>query len=235
MIVLNIIMIQLIFTSSYKNIYRMLRRNNLSISQFSMLSKDEDFSHQIISEKVIFPTEKQKAWRKIIRKEIKMPNGKKFDFDILSQGNPSVLVFTWNTLSNSTTLIKEYQPGSNEVLYGTVAGMYEISKHDSPLQCAQYELEEEAKLRAEKWIPLLNSEISIPFDKYSDNRFYPYLALNPTIVSNPRPLDDEEFIKIESSISKAQLLDIIYAGKMNVASSFAVLLALRKLEELSLL
>jgi hypothetical protein len=213
----------------------MIRTNNLSISQFSMVSKDEYFSHQIISEKVIFPTEKQKAWRKIIRKEIKMPNGKKFDFDILSQGNPSVLVFTWDTLSNSTTLIKEYQPGSNEVLYGTVAGMYEISKHDSPLQCAQYELEEEAKLRAEKWIPLLKSEdISIPFDKYSDNRFYPYLAINPTIVSNPRPLDDEEFIKIEPFISKAQLLDIIYAGKMNVASSFAVLLALRKLEELSL-
>lgn len=57
------------------------------------------------------------------------------------------------------------------MMYGTVAGMFEIDKHEDPLQCAQYELEEEAHLETKNWIPLLRtSHTSIPFDKYSDNR-----------------------------------------------------------------
>ena len=164
-----------------------------------------------------------------------MPNERVFQFDVLSQGNPSVVVFVFDTKRKTTTLLKEYQPGPDQVLYGTVAGMYEFSngKHANALQCAQYELEEEAKLRCERWIPLLHSEqTSIPFDKYSDNRFYLFLALDCQSVEDPKERDDGEFIDIEHGVSKERLLDIIKRGKMNVASSFCVLLGIRKLMEL---
>jgi hypothetical protein len=48
-------------------------------------------------------------------------------------------------------------------------------------------------------------------------------------------LDEAEYIVIENSVSYPKLLDIIRSGKMNVASSFAALLALQKLKEDNLL
>lgn len=173
--------------------------------------------------------------RKIVRRDVEMPDKKVFQFDILSQGNPSVVVFTFDTERKTTTLLKEYQPGPNQLLYGTVAGMYECGngKHATALQCAQYELEEEARLRSERWIPLLNDEhTSIPFDKYSDNRFYLFLALDCKSVENPRERDEGEFIDVEHGVSKERLLDIINHGQMNVASSFCILLGMQKLSEM---
>lgn len=191
----------------------------------------DDFEYSLIRERVVFPTGSEKAWRKVVRREVCLPNDKIVEFDIITQGSPSIVVFIWDTASKTTTLIREYQPGSNQVLYGTVAGMYEPHKHDSPLQCAQYELEEEAQLSSDTWIPLLaSSDTSIPFDKYSDNRFYPYLVLDCKTVKNPKPLDDTEFIKIKPSISHSELMEIISTGSINIASSFAILLGLKRLE-----
>ncbi len=62
-------------------------------------------------------------------------------------------------------------------MYGTVAGMYEKRKHLSPLEAAQFELEEEA-LRTSEWYPLLSGDdnnTTAPLDKYSTNRFHAYL------------------------------------------------------------
>ena len=163
-----------------------------------------------------------------------MPNKNVVDFDILSQGCPSVVVFIWDTKKKSCNLIREYHPGTNEFLYGTVAGMYEPQKHKSPLQCAQYELEEETQLYSNTWIPLLeNINTSIPFDKYSDNRFYPFLALDCETVANPRKMDENEFIVKVENVSHQRLLEIISKGQINVASTFAILLGLKRLEILS--
>ena len=44
-------------------------------------------------------------------------------------------------------------------------------------------------------IPLLKtSKESKPFDKYSDNRFYTYLALDCTTVKSPRAMDDDKLL-----------------------------------------
>ncbi|CAN0534828.1 unnamed protein product, partial [Scytosiphon promiscuus] len=64
---------------------------------------------------------------------------------------PSVVVLVWHTDSKTLTLINEFAPGREEVSYGVVAGMYEKNKHDSPLQAAKYELEEEAHLLGGTW------------------------------------------------------------------------------------
>ena len=75
----------------------------------------------------------------------------------MTQGAPSVLVVPWCTESRTTTLLREWQPGTDRVLWGVVAGMVEEeagygshsaatgTKHSGPLQAAQYELDEEAR------------------------------------------------------------------------------------------
>jgi hypothetical protein len=63
-----------------------------------------------------------------------------------------IQVFPWDSKTKTTTLLREYQPGPNAVLYGTVAGMFEKDKHQDPLECAQFELEEEAHLETTQWV-----------------------------------------------------------------------------------
>lgn len=176
------------------------------------------------------------GWRKVVRKNVSMPNGKQVSFDINYQGNPSVAVFNWDTTTKTCTLIREYHPGIEEIYYGTVAGIYEKGKkHPTALIAAQYELEEEAHLRTsdENWFPLLIDEsMSTPMEKYSDNRLYCYLALNCHVVDHPKPMDDEEYIEIHRGITYKQLTDLLYSGKLNLPSSFTVMMGLKKLQDL---
>lgn len=176
-----------------------------------------------------------RGYRNILRRDYQLPNGKSATYDILTQRHLSVVVFVWNSTSSTTTLIREYHPGPEQFLYGTVAGMYESSKHSSPLEASQHELEEEAHLQTQNWIPLLDSQdTSMSFDKYSTNRFFPYLALDCTAVANPRSMDDEELITVEHGVPYARVMELISSGQMNVVSSYAILLGVRKLRELGI-
>lgn len=175
------------------------------------------------------------GYRNILRREYQLPNGKSATYDILTQRHLSVVVFVWNSTSSTTTLIREYHPGAEQFLYGTVAGMYESSKHSSPLEASQHELEEEAHLQTEQWIPLLDTvDTSMSFDKYSTNRFFPYLALDCTAVTNPRPMDDEELITVQHNVPYKRMMELVTAGQMNVVSSYAILLGVRKLREMGI-
>ena len=120
--------------------------------------------------------------------------------------------------------------------FGTVAGMFETSKHSTPQECASMELEEEAHLRAssERWIPLLENGKTMSFEKYSDNTFSAFLVLDPEIVSNPKKLDDEEFIIIEKGISHKEIMRLIRDCQINVVSSYALMLAFAKLDEMGI-
>jgi hypothetical protein len=196
-----------------------------------------------------------KGWRTVVRKNVTNPSGKTVSFDITSQGNPSVVVFNWCSKTNTTTLIQEYHPGIEKVMFGTVAGnintlssfsvfyqqllllgVYEVDKkHSSALEAAQFELEEEAHLKTsnEKWFPLLEDETySTSVEKYSDNRLYMYLALDCDEVTNPKPMDDEEFITIHRGVTYKELMHLLNTGQLNLPSSFTVLMGLRKLQEL---
>ncbi len=108
-------------------------------------------------------------------------------------------------------------------------------KHSSALEAAQFELEEEAHLKTsnEKWFPLLEDETySTSVEKYSDNRLYMYLALDCDEVTNPKPMDDEEFITIHRGVTYKELMHLLNTGQLNLPSSFTVLMGLRKLQEL---
>jgi hypothetical protein len=120
-------------------------------------------------------------------------------------------------------------------MFGAVAGMFEEKKHESPLICAKCELEEEAQLSSNVWIPLLNNETTdVPFEKYSDNKFHPFLVLDCVPVEKPRPMDDDEYIVVHRNIPYDHLMDLILSGKMNVISSYTALLAIRKLTEMGI-
>jgi hypothetical protein len=111
--------------------------------------------------------------------------------------------------------------------------MYEENKHKDPLECCKFELEEEAHLESTTWIPLLHDESStVSLDKYSDNKFYAYLAIDCKKVNSPRPIDEEEYIKIKPNITYGQLMKLISSGQMNVLSSYASLMAIKKLTDL---
>ena len=166
------------------------------------------------------------GYRKVIKRTVEFPDGNPKTFDIIASSAPSVLVFPWNNVTKTATLIREYQPGSNSVKFGIVAGAME-SKHQSVLQCAQHELNEEAHLESDVWIPLLNPDCSVCSSKYSQNKFYPYLALNCTSVENPLPLDDEEWITIRPNVTVNELDELLDSGEMNTSSAYVVMLALR--------
>jgi hypothetical protein len=185
----------------------------------------------IVGRKVVY-----NGWRKVLQKEVIMPNKKSVLFDVVTtNGMPAIAVFVWDKESCTATILQEYHPGPERMMYGVVAGCFESHKHSSPLECAAAELEEEAHLKTSTLIPLLHDgDTTVPFEKYSDNRFYPYLALDCQPVANPKPLDDEEYIVIHKNVGYKQLMEMISDGRFNVISSYTILMAIRKLKELGL-
>ena len=203
-------------------------QNFLTRSVGSIVSKDQSVT--TLDEQIVF-----QGYRNIVRRKVILPNGQNATYDLLTQKHASVVVFTWDTLTSTTTLVNEYHPGPNKFISGTVAGMYEIDKHASPLESAMFELEEEAKLVSDKWYPLLDtSDTSMPFDKYSTNRFYPYLAIDCKHIDNGKDLDEQEYIIIERNVTYSKLMSLLHSGQMNVVSTYAILLGLRKLNELGI-
>lgn len=183
-----------------------------------------------LSESVVF-----RGYRNVISRQVELPNGQNATYELITQRHASVVVFTWDTATSTTTLVNEYHPGPNKFISGTVAGMYEVNKHTSPLESAMFELEEEAKLVSDRWYSLLDTaDTSMPFDKYSTNRFYPYLAIDCKHIENGKELDENEYIIIERNVTYPKLMELLHSGNMNVVSTYAILLGLRKLHDLGI-
>jgi hypothetical protein len=206
--------------------------NNATTVQRSLFEGNESntFKVEHLSEKVMF-----EGYRNIVQRDVQLPNGKNVSYDILDNKFPSVVVFVWDSKTSTSVLLKEYHPGPKRFLMGVVAGAYESKKHSSALEAAQFELEEEAQLQTDTWIPLLASGSSmIPLDKYSTNEFYPYLAMDCTPVTSPRLMDEEEYITVEHNVTYTRLMSLIQDGEVNLISSFTILLALKKLKEMKI-
>ncbi|CAB1120151.1 unnamed protein product [Ectocarpus sp. CCAP 1310/34] len=174
-----------------------------------------------------------KGWRSILRRKIRGPQGKIRSYDVITQEHPSVLVFTWDTQTNTTTILKEYYPGMNRLMYGVVGGNYEADKHTSALQAAACELEEEAHLHEGTWYALMKDERTVAgAGKYSTQVFHSYLVVDPVVKGTPRGLDDGEFIEYIRGVSLEEVRAMIHSGDMSVTSGFAALMAIEKLREL---
>lgn len=232
------LMTMLLGIFSYKLSYAASRVRLSSFLFQSMLSSTTNGS----SDSLLDPPVKKlsdvvaySGYRNIVQRVIELPNGQNATFDIVHQKHLSVTVFIWDSASCTSTLIREYHPGPEVYLFGSVAGMYEFSKHESALQAAQFELAEEAQLQTNQWHPLLaDTDAKMPLDKYSNNQFMPFLALDCTQVSLFRPLDDEEHITIHPNITYPMIIEMIQSGRMNVVSTYTILMGIQKLLELGL-
>ncbi|OEU08442.1 hypothetical protein FRACYDRAFT_229133 [Fragilariopsis cylindrus CCMP1102] len=183
---------------------------------------------EIIDEKTVYS-----GWRTIVQRKVRMRNNKVVDFDLVGvkTGDSAVLIFAWDTKSKTATLIREYMPASNRILWGLAAGLVE-EKHDNHNTelAARHELEEECHLKNGKWIPLLHQPTAM--DKYSTTTIQCYLVLDPEKEDNPKALDEEEDIEIIPGVTIPEILRWVNNGEMNLVGGFGCLLAIEKLREL---
>jgi ADP-ribose pyrophosphatase YjhB (NUDIX family) len=182
---------------------------------------------EIIDEKIVYS-----GWRTILQRKVRMRNGKVVDFDLVGvkTGEGAVLVFAWDTKSKTATVIREYMPASNRILWGLAAGLIEEKHgHDTEL-AARHELEEECHLKGGQWIPLLTQPAAM--DKYATTVIQCYLVIDPEPETNPKPLDDEEDIEIISGVTIPEILSYVKDGEMNLVGGYGSLLAIEKLREL---
>ena len=179
------------------------------------------------------------------------------DFDIVDQrGLGAVIIFAYNTKTKTVTLLREYNPGCHEVLFGPAAGLVESKHEDASItdnntsendiddddsekkywkKAAEWELEEECHLKGGKWIEL---GVETAMDKYVVTKVKPFLVLDAKTISESsdrRPLDLEEEIEIIDGITIEEIWDIICTGQMNLVGGWACMLAIHKLEELGLI
>ena len=71
----------------------------------------------VLSQKMVYD-----GWRKVMKKEIEFPNKRKVIFDVLTN-LPAVSVFAWDRRTATATLIQEYHPGVERLMYGVIAGV----------------------------------------------------------------------------------------------------------------
>ncbi|KAF8822084.1 hydrolase, NUDIX family protein [Cardiosporidium cionae] len=175
-----------------------------------------------------------KGWMSVKKREIVYPTGDTFLFDIMD-GHVAVLVMPWNSQNKTFTILEEYCPGPNKILYSVVAGIFE-AKHSSISDCARFEAEEEAFLRGGRLIPLLKDEnTSLQGSKYSTQTFLPFLLIDGYITQNALPQDENELLQPVSDVSPQDLFTIIQNGQMTGTGVMLSLLSiemLRKMQQL---
>lgn len=150
-------------------------------------------------------------------------------------GAGAVIIFAWNSVSKTATLVREYNPGNHKVMAGLAAGIVETdpNKHGSDFDlAARHELEEECHLSGGKWYRLLDNDTTLAMDKYCSTGIAIYLVIDAVKVDNPRPLDEEEDIEILEGVPIDEIMKMINRGDFNLVGCCATLLALEKLREL---
>eukprot|EP00537_Pseudo-nitzschia_pungens_P011471 CAMPEP_0172392224 /NCGR_PEP_ID=MMETSP1061-20121228/8419_1 /TAXON_ID=37318 /ORGANISM="Pseudo-nitzschia pungens, Strain cf. pungens" /LENGTH=287 /DNA_ID=CAMNT_0013123021 /DNA_START=81 /DNA_END=940 /DNA_ORIENTATION=+ len=184
-------------------------------------NNDSGGSFEILGEETVYH-----GWRTVLRRTVRMRNGRVVDFDLVGQttGEAAVLVFAWDTRTKTATLIKEYMPASHRVLWGLAAGLVEDKKHGRDTEvAARHELEEECHLTGgREWIPLLTKPAAM--DKYATTTIQCYLVIDPEHEEDPKPLDDEEDIEIVAGVTIPEILEHIQNGEMNLVGAYGSLL-----------
>ncbi|CAM9373993.1 unnamed protein product, partial [Heterosigma akashiwo] len=92
-----------------------------SSSEVEEGSQVDESSFKILAERVAYS-----RWRKIIERDVELPNGTQCSFDIVHNDlEGSIVVFAWDTRAQTATLVREFQPGPMRLLHGVAAGMSE--------------------------------------------------------------------------------------------------------------
>ncbi|GKZ01212.1 hypothetical protein MPSEU_001072500 [Mayamaea pseudoterrestris] len=212
------------------------------------ISTNNDFA--IISDRVIHD-----GWRKLVRRTVTLPSSLQVEFEIVGQRgtDQAVLVFVWHSRTKTVTLIREYMPALHKRVLGLAAGMVEDSKHatqdarhdaslhgsssncdkDRSLTAAEYELEEECRMKGGTWYRVTEHDSAM--DKYCTTRLGVYLVIDPepVAVEHALPRDEtEEGMEVVTGTTIPELMELIASGQLTVVGGWASLLAIHKLREL---
>lgn len=189
--------------------------------------KDEGEKFEIVSDKVVF-----RRFETIWERRVRYPNGEVMSFDVMGTEKSdftNVIVFPFDCVTRTVTMLREYSPGSHAMKYGFVGGMFEKDKHDSPEDAARAELSEEAHLKATQLIPLTKSSVSA--DKYNRNHNHFFLALNCVPDENPKTGDHDEFIRIHGRFELSRVREMLDEGCFNTVFSLLAMLAIDELRK----
>ncbi|KAI8987732.1 hypothetical protein BDF20DRAFT_910293 [Mycotypha africana] len=168
-------------------------------------------------------------------------DGRIIQWDIVGHDSPYptfVVVFTYNTKTKTTCLLKEYVQGTNEIKYTCVAGSYDRRKHRYIEETVEHELSEEARLKGGTYINLLpktHSPDGISELKWGKNRFIPFLCLDPVKDDTPMARDAEEYMEVVHDVAVDELRNIITRAEMMLPSVQTSWMALEYLKEQNLL
>ncbi len=126
------------------------------------------------------------GWRKIIRKEFELPNGRRADYDIV--GAVHYVTVAALTEDEEFILVRQYRPGPEQLMISFPEGA--IDPGEQPEETARRELLEETGYLAGE-VTFLKECLS----SYTNQRQYCLLATGcrPTGLQQ---LDDDEFIEV---------------------------------------
>ncbi|KAG2196475.1 hypothetical protein INT46_001040 [Mucor plumbeus] len=165
--------------------------------------------------KVVSEEIQHKRYISVWNRTTEFDDGRVIQWDVVGHNTPYptfCVVFTFDTKTKTTCILKEYAQGTNEIKYTCVAGSYDRKKHASITQAAQHELSEEALLTGGQWINLLPSDYTsdgISELKWGKNRFIPFLCLDPIKDKNPMARDAEEYIEVVHDVTMDELKKFI--------------------------
>mmetsp|Transcript_10184 Transcript_10184/g.31147 ORF Transcript_10184/g.31147 Transcript_10184/m.31147 type:complete len:253 (+) Transcript_10184:88-846(+) len=192
------------------------------------LSKHMD-GYEMLNETVVY-----NRYANVYDRVIKYPDGQSFSFDVWGRNWKKnsfavVIIVPFNAEERTVTLVKEYNVAHHKFVYGFPTGMVDPEKHRSPLDAARQELDEEAALKCNNLINLLNDDAQrgIPQDKYQRESIYMYLCVDEEDNDSPNQRDSEESdLYIEKGVTVLELKALLRAGTFqsnNVAAAYLAL------------
>lgn len=147
---------------------------------------------------------------------VALPNGDTATREVIE--HPGAVAVIALTGGGELLMVRQYRHATGEVLLEIPAGKRDPG--ESPLACAQRELEEETGYRAKQW-RLLFSYYTTP--GFSDELLYIIQASD--LEKGEAHTDEEEFIEVVT-VPVPEALDMVYRGEIRDAKTIIGILAL---------
>ena len=164
----------------------------------------------------------QGAWIEVVTDDVRLPNGKRVELDIVRHPGASAIVPFLS--QDEVLLIRQYRHAAGGVIYEVPAG--KLDDGEDPASCAARELEEETGQRAGRLEPL-GSILTSP--GFTDERIHLFAAFDLTPVPHRRE-QDEIIELVPMPLERA--LEAVWSGAIHDAKSALALLHAARLVDL---
>jgi ADP-ribose pyrophosphatase len=148
---------------------------------------------------------------KLFRDNVTLQNNRSVDLDVIRHPGAAAIVAL--TDHNEIYLLKQYRYAAGGFIWEIPAGT--LDPGESPLECAQREIVEEAGVTADIWDKI--GEIT-PVPGYSDERIHLFLAKN--LKAACQHLDDDEILDVHK-INFKEALSMVFSGAISDAKTIA--------------